>query len=258
MKADPIIIDPVKPISKKKTEKLVSRDVILQNLLDISARDKTSAIVSKHYFHEVLLNDEPDEEEKKDDETSSSSQPATQLTQPSTKSSSASNGSLRKKALALPVNSGNESAAVSSIQDKTLSPVGATSLKPSAHEPPPSTFTQDLTRSPPASETLEEDIAAKPPPKTAPAADPKKETPAAKRELVMLQEEKKKSNETPAPWRSTRKRSRPDHANTVATGAEEPFVIKKRSRSQDGETIPAPKTRKMTAAKTIVKQKNRK
>lgn len=76
MHAEKATIDPVKPISKHKTEKLVARDVILKKLLGVSARDKSSAIVSKHYFHEALLN-EDQEEEKKDDEKNSSSQLAT-------------------------------------------------------------------------------------------------------------------------------------------------------------------------------------
>jgi hypothetical protein len=86
MKAEQVAIDPVKPISKKKeTETLVARDVILQKLLDVSAREKTSAIVSKHYFHEAFLNDEQ-EEEKKDDENNSPSQLAIQSATRTTKS----------------------------------------------------------------------------------------------------------------------------------------------------------------------------
>jgi hypothetical protein len=260
MKAEPVTIDPVKPISKKKTEKLVARDVILQKLLDISARDKTSAIVSKHYFHEVLLNDEQ-EEEKKDDEASSSSQLPIQPTPPSTTSRSASNGSLKKKkALASSTKSANGPAVVSSIQGKTETWLGLgleTSRKPSAPEPPPSTYIQDLTRSP-ANETPKKRFAAKPPPntfKTEPAADPDKEV-LAKRKLVMPQEDK--SNGSKVPWLSTKKRSRSIDGDTIPTGGEEPLSTKKRSRSVDGNAIPAQHKRKMTAAKSIVKKKNRK
>jgi hypothetical protein len=247
MKAEQVTTDPVKPISKKKTEKLVARDVILQKLLNISARDKTSAIVSKHYFHEALLNDEP-EEEKKDDETSSSSQLAIQSTPPpSTKSDSARNGSLKKKALASPAKSGNGPAVISSIQGKTLSsPISETSRKPSAQKPSPSTSILDLTRSP-ASET--------PKKRSARAADPEKEV-LAKRELVMPQGDKSKQSKIQ--WLSTKRCSRSDD-DTIPTGGEESLSTKKRSRSEseDGASIPAPLKRKMTASKSIVKKKNK-
>ena len=250
MKAEQPVIDPVKPISKKKTEKLVARDVILQKLLDVSARDKTSAIVSKHYFHEALVNDEPDEEEKKDDDTSSSSQLLVAI-QSSTSHSASNNDSSEKKSLAVPATSGNGPAAVNSnsIQGKTLSPMPIISEtpcnKPSSAQEPPSSSIQDLTRSPAISETpkQQQHVAAKiPSPKTTAAAP-------AKRELVM-------------PVSSTKKRTRSNHDTTPTTGGEEPLDTKKqRSRSLvdgDRSSIPAPQKRKMTAAKTIVKKKTRK
>lgn len=42
-------------LSKEKTEKLIARDEILLKLLEVKAKDRDAKIVSKHYFHDALL-----------------------------------------------------------------------------------------------------------------------------------------------------------------------------------------------------------
>ena len=47
-------------LSNEENQKLAKKDIILQKLLTVTARDRATSIISKHYFHDALLADTKD------------------------------------------------------------------------------------------------------------------------------------------------------------------------------------------------------